>query len=97
MEIRLNYIGKGKCIINITIKSVKGERGANVTKDDLNKVAQAIRSGKFHTFEDYDGSIWLLGWTEDMNIRFGNDRPFDVLWGENDELKKVSGIITVSK
>ena len=44
MEIRLNYIAKGGCVNDITIK---GERGAKVTEADLHKAAQAIRGGKW--------------------------------------------------
>lgn len=95
MEIRLNYIAKDGCVNDITIK---GERGAKVTEADLHKAAQAIRGGKFRLFEEDDGSIWLMGRTEDERITFAtDDGALDVLWGEGDKPLKVSGLVTVSK
>lgn len=95
MEIRLNYIAKGGCVNDITIKSA---RGAKVTEADLHEAAQAIRGGKFRLFEDYDGSIWLMGRTEDERITFATDEDgLEVLWGEGDKPLKVSGLVTVSK
>lgn len=95
MEIRLNYIAKGGCVNDITIKSA---RGAKVTEADLHKAAQAIRGGKFRLFEDYDGSIWLMGRTEDERILFATDEDgLNVVWGEGDKPLKVSGLVTVSK
>lgn len=98
MEIRLNYIAKGGCVNDITIK---GERGAKVTEADLHKAAQAIRGGKFHLFEDYDGSIWLMGQTsptKEGGILFvTSESGLDVVWGEGDKPLKVSGLVTVSK
>ena len=98
MEIRLNYIAKDGCVNDITIKSA---RGAKVTESDLHKAAQAIRGGKFRLFEDYDGSIWLMGQTsstKEGGITFAtDDGALDVLWGEGDKPLKVSGLVTVSK
>ena len=92
MEIRLNYIAKDGCVNDITIK------GAKVTEADLHKAAQAIRGGKFRLFEEDDGSIWLMGRTEDERITFAtDDGALDVLWGEGDKPLKVSGLVTVSK
>lgn len=98
MEIRLNYIAKGGCVNDITIK---GERGAKVTEADLHKAAQAIRGGKFHLYENDDGSIWLMGQTaptKEGGILFAtNEDGLDVVWGEGDEPLRISGLVTVSK
>ncbi len=98
MEIRLNYIAKGGCVNDITIKGVKG---AKVTEADLHKAAQAIRGGKFRLFEEDDGSIWLMGQTaptKEGGIMFAtNEDGLNVLWGEGDKPLKVSGLVTVSK
>ena len=97
VEIRLNYIGKGKCINDIIIR---GEKGENVTEADLNKTAEAIRGGKFHVFENDEGNLWLFGWIEDEDgrITFGADEDsLSIVYGEGDKPIKVSCIVTVSK
>lgn len=97
IEIRLNYIGKGKCINDIIIR---GAEGANVTKDDLNATAEAIRGGKFHVFENDEGNLWLFGWIEDEDghITFGADEDsLNIVYGEGDKPIKVSALVTVSK
>lgn len=99
MEIRLNYIAKDGCVNDITIK---GARGAKVTKADLHEAAQAIRGGKFRLFEEDDGgSIWLIGQTapfKEGGIMFAtNEDGLNVVWGEGDKPLKVSGLVTVSK
>lgn len=98
MEIRLNYIAKGGCVNDITIKSA---RGAKVTEADLHKAAQAIRAGKFHLFEEDDGFIWFMGQTaptKDGGVMFATDENgLDIVWGEGDKPLKVSGLVTVSR